>query len=139
MKTSQIHILPVYLFLLLALSCNPPSSNSTKSNSSDVSTEVVSEVLGVDDFEAKMKTKGAQLIDVRTVEEVNEGSIEGSRNIDFYSDNFESQILSLNKELPVLVYCRSGNRSGQTAEMLRNAGFKKIYDLKGGFEEWSSK
>jgi len=35
------------------------------------------------------------------------------------------------------LYCRSGNRSKKSAEKLIDLGFKKIYDLKGGFIEWN--
>ncbi|MCB9053053.1 MAG: rhodanese-like domain-containing protein [Lewinellaceae bacterium] len=80
---------------------------------------------------------GRQLIDVRTPEEYNEGHIEGAVNIDFYADDFEQQLQQkLDKGKPVLLYCRSGSRSAQSAEQMKALGFKEMYDLKGGFMAW---
>ena len=83
-----------------------------------------------------MESKDIQLIDVRTPEEYNEGHIENATLINFMDDNFSTEIQKLNKDLPVYVYCRSGTRSGQAAELMRNLGFTAIYDLKGGFMAW---
>lgn len=78
-----------------------------------------------------------QLIDVRTEDEFNEGHIENALNIDFFKkENFVKTFNKLDKEKPVYLYCRSGNRSHKSALLLTEMGFKKIYDLKGGFMSW---
>ena len=81
----------------------------------------------------------AQLLDVRTAEEVAEGSIEGAVNYDFYQDDFRKKLESLNPQKPTFVYCRSGGRSGQTMDILKELGFVEIYDLEGGYTVWSTK
>jgi thioredoxin 1 len=73
----------------------------------------------------------AQLIDVRTAEEFNEGHIKGAKNIDINQDGFEAKLNELNKEEPVLVYCLSGGRSGNAASMMRTKNFKTIYEMPG--------
>jgi rhodanese-related sulfurtransferase len=79
---------------------------------------------------------GVQLVDVRTPEEFEEGHIKGFQNIDFMSDTFQEDIEKLDKTKPVIVYCKSGNRSGKSCEIMKEKGFVKIYDLEGGIEKW---
>ena len=79
-----------------------------------------------------------QLIDVRTPEEYVEGYIEGFRNIDFYSETFQDDIEKLDKSKPIIVYCRSGGRSGKCSKLMQEKGFTKIYDLDGGITKWKS-
>lgn len=79
---------------------------------------------------------GIQLIDVRTPEEFAEYHIEGAKNIDIFSEDFDEQIQQLDKNEPVYVYCRSGKRSNDAAQKMQKMGFQKIYDLQGGILEW---
>jgi rhodanese-related sulfurtransferase len=79
-----------------------------------------------------------QLVDVRTPKEYEEGHIENALNIDVTDDSFVKNIQQLNKEKPVMVYCRSGHRSARAAQILKEQGFKKIYNLDGGFMAWES-
>lgn len=77
-----------------------------------------------------------QLLDVRTPEEVAEGSIETAIFINFFDDDFSKKTLkNLSKEKPVYVYCRSGNRSAKAAKILEQQGFKTINVL-GGYNQW---
>jgi len=79
---------------------------------------------------------GVQLVDVRTPEEFEEGHIKGFQNIDFMSETFQEDIEKLDKTQPVIVYCKSGNRSGKSCKIMKEKGFVKIYDLEGGIEKW---
>jgi rhodanese-related sulfurtransferase len=83
-----------------------------------------------------MKKSGAQLIDVRTPREFSNGNISGSKNIDYNGDSFEKQMKKLDKNKPVLVYCAAGGRSENAAELLKEWGFKEVYDLEGGYNGW---
>ena len=74
------------------------------------------------------------LIDVRTAEEFRGGHIPGAINIAVHELN--AKLGKLSKDKPVVVYCRSGNRSANAAQTLLNAGFTEVYDL-GGLFEWS--
>jgi rhodanese-related sulfurtransferase len=96
--------------------------------------------LAPDAFIAKLQSSnGGQLVDVRTPEEFNEGKIENAQNIDFYANDFKSKIEALDKSKPVFIYCRSGGRSAKAANIFKEAGFKEIYDLQGGYMNYSSK
>ncbi len=46
------------------------------------------------------------------------------------------QQLPKNKDTPILVYCRSGRMSASAAQQLQELGYKTIYDLKGGMQQW---
>ena len=98
-------------------------------------------LLSPQEFELKLNSlANVQLIDIRTIEELAEnGSIDGALNIDFYKDNFEVEINKLNKDLPVMLYCRSGGRSGEATQKLVAWGFTQVYDLSGGYNAWLTK
>lgn len=64
------------------------------------------------------------LLDVRTVKEFEEGHIEGSVNIPL--DKLESSLDSLKERKQIVVFCRSGNRSGKAILILEKYGIKAI-------------
>jgi len=78
----------------------------------------------------------AVLVDVRTNDEYNSGYIENSLNIDYLSNDFSENVEKLDKNIPIVLYCRSGKRSTLSANKLSKLGFKEIYNLQGGILEW---
>lgn len=78
----------------------------------------------------------AELIDVRTPTEFDSGHIQDAVNIDFFSESFQTEILSLNKDSKIILYCRTNNRSSKSADLLKNNGFKDINVIMGGISEW---
>lgn len=78
------------------------------------------------------------ILDVRTPEEVNGGFISGASTINFYDDDFSEKINLIQKDKPIYVYCKSGGRSGQAADVLVKNGFAKVYNLKGGIMAWDN-
>jgi phage shock protein E len=76
------------------------------------------------------------LLDVRTANEHKIGNIKNSINIDFLQNTFESLLNKLDREKAYLVYCRSGMRSAKAASLLINMGFRKVYNLKNGYNSW---
>ena len=92
-------------------------------------------VLEKDNFQVLMQQK-SQVIDVRTPEEYALGYIDGAILIDYKASDFQASISALNRNVTYLIYCRSGNRSGKASIIMDSLGFKKIYDLKGGYMNW---
>jgi rhodanese-related sulfurtransferase len=89
-------------------------------------------------FKLEMKKySDFQLIDVRTPEEYNNGTIENAENINFYDDNFNEQLSGLDKSLPTFVYCQAGGRSFKAMEVMCELGFKMVYELEGGYSNWN--
>ena len=76
------------------------------------------------------------LLDVRTPDEFSSGFIKKAKNLDFYSETFQNDLLSIDKSLPVVLYCRTNNRSTKTANILKQNGFKEISVLEGGITDW---
>ena len=75
-----------------------------------------------------------QLIDVREEHEVDIASIGGELiPMGDVMDNLDK----ISKEKKVVVYCRSGKRSGAIAQALEQNGFGNILNLKGGILAWS--
>ena len=81
--------------------------------------------------------KNAVILDVRTEEEVEEGYIPNSKNIDIYKgQGFINEVEKLDKSKNYYIYCRSGKRSSQACTLLDQMGFNETYNLVGGFSEW---
>ena len=87
-------------------------------------------------YNALMKDHSIQLVDVRTADEFNEGTIGKAKNIDYLSEDFTVKLKDLNKDEPVYVFCRSGNRSEKARKIMLDLGFKEVYDLQGGYNAW---
>ncbi len=94
--------------------------------------------LTLKDFKEKLKSiDAAILLDVRTPQEWQEGSIQGAEKIDYLNDpEFEQKLQKLDLTSPVFVYCRSGRRSAETCHILDGLGAKETYNLVGGILVW---
>ncbi len=78
------------------------------------------------------------ILDVRTPEEFAEGHIDGAVMIDFYRDDFATELAKLDPDASYVLYCRSGNRSGQTLELMEGLEFQNVQDVDGGIVAWQS-
>jgi phage shock protein E len=76
----------------------------------------------------------ATLLDVRTAEEFATGHLQGAKNLNFRASDFAQQLAKLNLQGTYLVYCASGNRSGQAVAQMRTKGFKKATNV-GGYKD----
>lgn len=103
---------------------------------SDTATAVL-ETVDSEVFAELAADDGIVLLDIRTPEEFASGHIEGSVNIDFYEDDFATQIGALDRDIEYAVYCRSGNRSGQAMELFADLEFNAVHNLGGGIVAWA--
>ncbi|MBZ9650703.1 rhodanese-like domain-containing protein [Psychroflexus montanilacus] len=79
----------------------------------------------------------AEIIDVRTPDEFNEGYIEGAKLINIQdSEKFINAIEQLPKDKDYYVYCRSGRRSEMACQLMNKAGIENAYNLEGGILDW---
>lgn len=122
----KISIVLSLIFALTLTNCE----QETQSEIKVISPEEMQTILELDDV---------QIVDVRTPEEYKNGFIDNSQNIDFKSPTFDEDITKLDKTKPVVLYCKSGGRSAKCTKKLKDAGFVKIYDLKGGITQWKFK
>lgn len=84
-----------------------------------------------------LNNKDFVILDTRTEGEFNSGHIENCILVVFSHPSYKDELKKLDKNKKYLLYCRSGNRSGQTLKMMEKFGFKEAYNLKGGIIAWS--
>jgi rhodanese-related sulfurtransferase len=115
----------IYTFLLLGIACT-----ATKDQHQ----------IDAIKLEELLKTEQAQLIDLRTQNELSAtGKIPTAKHIDFNGADFKSQINQLDKGKPTIIYCASGKRSRKAASIMTEMGFKTIYEYTGGMNDWMAK
>lgn len=120
-------------FAVFMTSCGA-QTNTTDSKSNQSESGQVCERVDASTFRQGIANGNVQILDVRTPEEVAEGKIDGSMNINFYDGDFKSQVAAkLDKSVPVYLYCRSGGRSQKALQILKELGFSTVYELNGGF------
>jgi rhodanese-related sulfurtransferase len=125
----HISIFSLFLFLVFAVGCAEAQQGGTSQ------AEVVVD-LDAASFKAAIEKGNAVLLDVRTPAEHAAGNIAGNTNIDWNGSDFEKATASLDPAEPVLLYCRSGGRSGQALQFLQKKGFKDVRHLEGGIGVW---
>lgn len=110
---------------------------TTGLNALDTSFERQSAIEFADRIE-ELKTEKIDflLLDIRTYPEYEQGHLSDSSLLDFYSSDFISALNDLARNKPYLIYCRSGNRTFQTLQIMRKLGFLNVADLKDGINSW---
>jgi len=115
----------IALVMLLAIFCTPQERGQAKQ-------------IDLETVKAEVVGKDVQLVDVRTPGEYTAGHIDDAINIDVSDrDTFAEKFENLDKEEPVYIYCKMGGRSERAAALLKEMGFKSIFDYSGGYSEWS--
>ncbi len=92
-------------------------------------------VISPSQYVAQLSNTKHLLLDVRTVGEFADGHIEGAANIPV--EELANRLAEVPNDQPIVIYCRSGNRSAQAARILRSAGYAVVYDL-GGILTWQA-
>ena len=80
-----------------------------------------------------IRDDAVQLVDVRETYEVEAGRLAGARHIEL--ERLAAQAETIDRDKPVLFYCRLGARSGMAASAFRRAGYE-AYSLTGGLTAW---
>lgn len=93
--------------------------------------------IDVETLQNRLENEEITLLDVREVDEYEGGHIEGAVNAPLSSLNETD--LPYPKDEPIYVICRSGNRSAQAAQLLKERGYTEIYDVSGGMIAWEQK
>lgn len=136
-------IIPAILSLTLIAACGGSDSTSddgtVPATSGDIAVASGFTLVSPEEAAATIADPPEDLVilDVRTPEEFAEGHIEGAVMVDFYSDTFDDELAALDPNVPYVVYCRSGNRSGQTITKMEQIGFQSVEDIDGGVVAWA--
>lgn len=86
------------------------------------------------ELKGRLKEKNVQFIDVRTPAEYKGNHIRQFQNIPLHLLKQKASSLDKNKE--VVVMCQSGMRSTKACKILKQLGFKKITNVRGGMSSW---
>ena len=95
-------------------------------------------LVSADEAQTLANDSGVSIIDIRTPEEFAQGHIAGATELDFYAADFRDQLDGLDRNGRYLIYCHSGNRSGQARAMMTELGFADVADLDGGITAWDA-
>ncbi len=87
----------------------------------------------VKDIPAQLKKEPGQIVDVRTLDEWNEGHYKSAIHADWLSDDFKNKAAKWDKNKTYYLYCAAGGRSSKATQYLKTQGFKKVYNL-GGYD-----
>ena len=122
-------LLPAILLAILLISgCAPTANLATP--------EIISGRIDAAEYNRQFSDDSDHLlIDVRTPGEYESGHIPGAINISVQT--LPDRLDEISRDQPIVVYCRSGNRSATAAEILVDAGYSPVYDL-GGIQDWVS-
>ena len=74
------------------------------------------------------------LLDVRSVQEFNEGHLLGALNLPLGELKNKVSLLISNHGQTIIVYCKMGSRSLKAANILNKMGYTNVYQLKGGLD-----
>lgn len=143
MRVTRLRAAAVALVAALALvaaGCGGSSSSSGSEPAQETTAASATSValLSPEEASAKIESEDVEVLDVRTPEEYAEGHIEGATLIDFYEPDFADRIAELDQEQEYVVYCRSGNRSGQATALMAEQGFSAVNDVDGGIVAWEA-
>lgn len=83
----------------------------------------------------ELRKRGITIIDVRSTQEFQEGHIDGAISIPEYE--IKKDIIDrISPEEEIIVYCSSGQRSKKAKQKLEKLGYKKVYNLYNGLENY---
>lgn len=124
-RSSLLKITGVLLVLFSLNACSPKEEENAQIMS-----------ITPQDAAKMLDEKQAVIVDVREIQEWNEGHILGAKHIPVAQITTRLAELEEFRDSPVIMQCRSGVRSAQAAVKLKAAGFKEIYNMEGGILAW---
>jgi phage shock protein E len=128
MKSAMIRSLFV-LVLALSVLVTACSSDTTTQSIELVSPTDAAQVIADD-------PAGLVVLDIRTPQEFNEARLADAVIVDFYAEDFATQLDTLDKDVPYVMYCNSGNRSSEAVKTMKDLGFVEVYEIDGGIVNW---
>jgi len=124
--------------VLLASGCIQTETNTTKS---ETQIQIIENITPEEAYILIQENKDNSnfvILDVRTPEEFLGEYIENAVNLDYYSDTFRNDLDKLDKNKTYLIYCRSGRRSENALNIMKELDFREVYNMLGGIIKWKS-
>ena len=140
MKIRKIMLLTMIgLFSVFEFSCSKTGNEKqslTMSKESKNGKKAEYKKITSDEAKKMMETQKVIVVDVRTLEEYNEGHIPNAISVPLETIENEAEAKLKNKDDLILVYCRSGRRSREAALKLIEKGYANVIDF-GGIKDWN--
>lgn len=137
MKKSIFYTLMGLLFLFVLTNCSTQVTISINAEANDTLSISVKQALKF--IEENKDNPNFVILDVRKSDDFQKEHIANAINIDFKSDSFSFKLDKLDKNKTYLINCYGGFRSKNTMKMMREKGFPRLYNMKGGFMKWRAK
>lgn len=125
------HVVWLFIVLLLA-ACGGGEAETAVS----VDINALPDTVDVSTVAAIKDQEGVWVLDVREQSEYDEGHIPGVTLIPM--GEVPNRLSEIPTDQQVIVTCRSGNRSGQITEYLREQGFTNVHNMEGGILAWQA-
>jgi rhodanese-related sulfurtransferase len=140
-KTNKKSILQLLLAslgmaLLLASICLHFQGRIARSESQ---IQIIKNITPKEAYTLILKNKGNQsfvILDVRTPLEFANRHIENAVNLDYYSETFKNVLNRLDHNKTYLIYCRTARRSRRVLDLMKELGFREVYNIAGGITDW---
>ena len=132
MKTSHFALLVAILTLSLLAACGGQETAAPVVEEIDLTT--LPDEVDVETVAAIRQNPGVYLLDVREPDEYAAGHIPGITLIPM--GEVASRLTELPRDKEIIVTCRTGNRSSQIADLLREQGFTNVHNMTGGIVAW---
>ena len=132
MKIVQLITL-VSFIILFSFSCESSIINENVKNLNQI-TETAKDI-NVSEFK-ELINFGSIILDVRRPVEFNAGHLENAININYFDNDFITQVSKLDKSKTLLIHCASGGRSSAAMNKLKGNDFSIMYNMLGGFSAW---
>ena len=133
MSYTKAIITAVLLMLIL-----PIAATGCTTVDAPVINEVVSTQTAYKMIQSNQDNPNFVIIDVRTQEEFNAGHIAKASMVDCESQDFNAKISELDRNKKYLVYCRTARRSGLAVKVMKDLGFREVYDMAKGINQWKA-
>jgi phage shock protein E len=131
-------ILVLAIFVILALAACTAGPAAPTPAPAPVATKIDITQLGLNvDVATVNALQGRDdvlILDVREQSEYDAGHIPGVTLIPL--NDVPNRLSEIPKDKPVIVTCRSGNRSGQATDFLRQQGYTNVHNMTGGLNAW---
>ena len=125
-------VLAALLSLLLLVACGGGETAAPAVKEIDLTT--LPDNVDVATVEAISQNPGVYLLDVREPDEYAAGHIPGITLIPM--GEVAARLAELPRDKEIIVTCRTGNRSSQVADLLREQGFTNVHNMTGGIVAW---
>ena len=124
--------------VLLTSACIQTETNTTKSETQIQTIKNITPEGAYILIKENKDNPNFTILDVRTPEEFLGEYMENAVNLDYYSDTFRNDLDKLDKNKTYLIYCRSGRRSENALNIMKELDFREVYNMLGGIIKWKS-